>query len=347
MAPVHDERTAPVAYRGDRGGPARSPPVGPVRRAAHPAESLGYGAVFLPEIAGRDAFAALSALAETSSLLLGTGIVPMTSRVPRLTAMGAATVDERSGATSDPGHRGCGLGMHGRPRCLGGAGPPDPCPARRCSGAAPRRGSRAALPAIAVRGAGVDLAGLGPRSMRLAGQMADGVLLNWCVRPTCRAGQARHPARPPSTPPAADAARRDGRGLRPGVRRSGKRPRWPRSRPPRPPRPSTRAIPPMPGSSSLMGLDQGRGGSGRPPCGQTGRRAGRPSCADLSGGGGLSRAGPVGTPTGMPGASAVAYPHVPPRVRPPRLYYRHDPGVGTGGWLTDLLRSPCPAGGVH
>src|SRR4249919_183864 len=65
---------------------------------ARTGEALGYRAVFLPEIAGRDAFASLTGLAgETGGLLLGTGIVPMTSRSPRATAMGAATVHERSG----------------------------------------------------------------------------------------------------------------------------------------------------------------------------------------------------------------------------------------------------------
>src|SRR5712691_12237036 len=63
---------------------------------ARAGERLGYSGVFLPEIAGRDAFAALAALAgETSGLLLATGIVPMPSRTPLLAAMGAATVQER------------------------------------------------------------------------------------------------------------------------------------------------------------------------------------------------------------------------------------------------------------
>ena len=61
-------------------------------------ETLGFRAVFLPEIAGRDATAALAALAGvTSELLLGTGIVPMTARRDQLTAMAAPTVHERSG----------------------------------------------------------------------------------------------------------------------------------------------------------------------------------------------------------------------------------------------------------
>ena len=51
--------------------------------AARLAEELGYVAAFLPEIAGRDALAALTGLAgEASDMLLGTGVVPMTARTP-------------------------------------------------------------------------------------------------------------------------------------------------------------------------------------------------------------------------------------------------------------------------
>ena len=69
--------------------------LGPIVRAAEPA---GYTAVFLPEIAGRDALVTLGMFAgETRGLLLGTGVLPMRSRTPLLTAMAAATVQERSG----------------------------------------------------------------------------------------------------------------------------------------------------------------------------------------------------------------------------------------------------------
>jgi alkanesulfonate monooxygenase SsuD/methylene tetrahydromethanopterin reductase-like flavin-dependent oxidoreductase (luciferase family) len=146
---------------------------------AREGEALGYRAVFLPEIAGRDDFAALSALAgETDALLLGTGIVPMGSRTPLLTAMGAATVDERSGGRLI-------LGL--------GTGP-------AVSGALDRL--RALV--VALRGvfAGervhlegepmrltlrlpspppIWISALGPRAVRLAGEVADGVLLNWCT----------------------------------------------------------------------------------------------------------------------------------------------------------------------
>jgi alkanesulfonate monooxygenase SsuD/methylene tetrahydromethanopterin reductase-like flavin-dependent oxidoreductase (luciferase family) len=140
-------------------------------RLASAGESLGYQALFLPEIAGRDAFAALTGLAgETDELLLGTGIVPMTSRTPRLTAMGVATVHERSAGRAI-------LGV--------GTGPV-------------RAGALDALEALvgelrALLGPDGDLtlgspgpvpiwiSALGPRSVALAGRIADGVLLNWCT----------------------------------------------------------------------------------------------------------------------------------------------------------------------
>ncbi len=142
-------------------------------------EELGYKAVFLPEIAGRDAFVALAALAgETERLWLGTGIVPVGSRTPQLTAMGAATVQERSGGRMI-------LGL--------GTGPATPGALDRLRELvvglrAAFRGGRAE-----VRGEGVGLswdlaepppiwiAALGPRAMCLAGEVADGVLLNWCT----------------------------------------------------------------------------------------------------------------------------------------------------------------------
>ena len=144
-------------------------------RAAEPA---GYSAVFLPEITGRDALVTLGMLAgETRGLFLGTGVIPMRSRTALLTAMGAATVHERSGGrlilglgTGDDGPgaldglretvlrvrsllRGETLEDEGDPRSL-------------------------SLPP------GTDVpiwvSALGPKAMRLAGEIADGVVLNWC-----------------------------------------------------------------------------------------------------------------------------------------------------------------------
>jgi alkanesulfonate monooxygenase SsuD/methylene tetrahydromethanopterin reductase-like flavin-dependent oxidoreductase (luciferase family) len=145
------------------------------------AEGLGYAGVFLPEIAGRDAFAALTGLAgETSSMTLATGVVPMTSREPVVTAMGAATVQERSGGRMILG---LGTGHAGR-------GALDRLRAQVASlrpllGHVPGGGLTLPLPAPVP----IWVAALGPRAVRLAGEVADGVLLNWC--PPQRVAQAR------------------------------------------------------------------------------------------------------------------------------------------------------------
>jgi alkanesulfonate monooxygenase SsuD/methylene tetrahydromethanopterin reductase-like flavin-dependent oxidoreductase (luciferase family) len=145
-------------------------------RLARLGDELGYRAMFLPEIAGRDAFAALmGAAGETSRTLLGTGIVPMVSRRPELTAMGVATVHERSGGRAI-------LGL--------GTGPPRPgaldelrAQVGRIRGALGAATGRDAGRSVLVldRPAPIWIAALGPRAVALAGLVADGVLLNWCT----------------------------------------------------------------------------------------------------------------------------------------------------------------------
>jgi alkanesulfonate monooxygenase SsuD/methylene tetrahydromethanopterin reductase-like flavin-dependent oxidoreductase (luciferase family) len=149
-------------------------------RLARVGDELGYAALFLPEIRGRDALAALAGLAgETSQVLLGTGVVPMASRRPTLTAMAAATVHERSG-----GRAVLGLGTGGP--AAGALGRLeeqvreiraflDEAVARDGDGGGKGDG-RLAL----ARPVPIWIAALGPRAVALAGRIADGVLLNWC-----------------------------------------------------------------------------------------------------------------------------------------------------------------------
>lgn len=167
---------------------------------AREGESLGYRAVLLPEIAGRDTLAALTGLAhETSTLRLGSGIVAMGSRSPQLTAMAAETVHEASAGRAI-------LGL--------GTGPATPGALERLRAVV--LGLRAAFAGEAAHVEGVRLelglrgpgplpvwvAALGPRAVRLAGEVADGVLLNWCTPE--RVAEAATQARA-----AADAAGRD------------------------------------------------------------------------------------------------------------------------------------------
>lgn len=144
------------------------------------AETAGYAAVFLPEIAGRDALVTLAMLAgETRTLLLGTGVVPMRSRTTMLAAMGAATVHERSGGRLILG-LGTGAVAQGALEEL-----------RRTVGqirallegeTLEREGGSRALSLSLPAGSPVPLwiSALGPKAMRLAGEVADGVILNWC-----------------------------------------------------------------------------------------------------------------------------------------------------------------------
>jgi alkanesulfonate monooxygenase SsuD/methylene tetrahydromethanopterin reductase-like flavin-dependent oxidoreductase (luciferase family) len=148
-------------------------------RLVRQGESLGYTAVFLPEIGGRDALVALGELAgETEELRLGTGIIPMSSRKPMLTAMAAAAVHERSLGRLVLGI-GTGPAVPGaldRLRELVDA-------LRRLLAGAPVevKGHTLRLSLIPDEPVPIWISALGPRAMRLAGEIADGVLLNWCT----------------------------------------------------------------------------------------------------------------------------------------------------------------------
>ena len=145
-------------------------------------ERLGYAAVFLPETGARDTLVTLMGLAgETEQLLLGTGVIPMRARTANLAAMAAATVQDRSGARHllGVGTGGSQPGALERLRTyveelrdlVGGSAP----------GAALRLPLSAPIP--------IWTAALGPRAVRLAGELADGVILNWCTPD--RVAQAR------------------------------------------------------------------------------------------------------------------------------------------------------------
>jgi alkanesulfonate monooxygenase SsuD/methylene tetrahydromethanopterin reductase-like flavin-dependent oxidoreductase (luciferase family) len=142
-------------------------------------ERLGYAAVFLPEIHARDAFAALTGLAgETATLLLGTGVVPMRSRTTLLTAMAAATVDERSGGRLVLG---IGTGSVGK-------GALDELARTVADVRALLRGQTVSRDGRTLRlglppGSEVPIwiSAMGPRAFELGGRIADGVLLNWCT----------------------------------------------------------------------------------------------------------------------------------------------------------------------
>ncbi len=88
------------------------------RELASLAEKSGYETVWVPEGAGRDALTQLTAVAMTTRhLKLGTGIMPVFSRTPMLTAMTAAGL-----AAVSQGRFILGLGVGHRPAVENGHG---------------------------------------------------------------------------------------------------------------------------------------------------------------------------------------------------------------------------------
>lgn len=161
---------------------------------ARSAESLGYSSIWTVEATGTDAFSLLGAVAAVApGLDLATGIVPVQVRTPPLAAMTAATLGALSPdrdvllglGVSAPGI----LGQHGaavpqRPiammreyvallrECLSGESVTfegDFWSVKRF-----RLGLR-----LGERGPKIVLAALNPQMLRLAGEIADGVLLNY------------------------------------------------------------------------------------------------------------------------------------------------------------------------
>jgi len=158
------------------------------------AERLGYEGVWIPENTGREAFAQLGALAmATERIRLGPGIANIFTRTPTILAQGAVTLDQVSG-----GRAWLGLGTGHQPALEAGHGVAYGRPLGRMRDAvrivrAIVRGEP--LPETSVVGARafrletpapraelpIYVAALGPRMCRLAGELADGVILNWAT----------------------------------------------------------------------------------------------------------------------------------------------------------------------
>ncbi len=159
------------------------------------AESLGYESVYVTHIAARDPLVVLTAYAAaTERIRLGTGVTPIYARTPVATAQAAATIDEYSG-----GRMVLGLGVSHRPTVEGWYGQTIDKPVREMReylgivraifrGEDPPPGEK--WPTgfrFMGYGARPDLpiyvAGLSPAMLRLAGELADGVIL-WLCEPT-------------------------------------------------------------------------------------------------------------------------------------------------------------------
>ena len=158
------------------------------------AESLGYETVYVTHIAGRESLTVISAYAlSTSSIRVGTGVVPIYTRTPATMAQTAATIDELSG-----GRLTLGLGVSHRPVVEGWHGQTIERPVAEMReyalivrailrGEDPPRGEKWQTGFHLV---GLDprptmplyIAALSPAMLRLAGEIADGVLL-WLCNP--------------------------------------------------------------------------------------------------------------------------------------------------------------------
>jgi F420-dependent oxidoreductase-like protein len=175
------------------------------------AESLGFESVYVTHVAGRESLTVLSVYAQaTSRIRVGTGVVPIYTRTPATMAQTAATIDELSG-----GRLTLGLGVSHRPVVEGWHGQQidhpvaemreyvsivrailcgnDPPPGEKWQTGFHLAGieTRPQLP--------IYIAALSPAMLRLAGEIADGVILWLCnpryiaevVVPEVRAGRER------------------------------------------------------------------------------------------------------------------------------------------------------------
>ena len=125
-----------------------------IRAAAREAEGLGYTSFWVNHPGSTDGLAALALVAgETRRVELGVGVIPLHTRGPESIVHGVR--DQR-------------LPL---PRLLLGVGSPNPKSLERV-----RSGVAALRAQLATR---IVVAALGPKMCRLAGEVADGVLLNW------------------------------------------------------------------------------------------------------------------------------------------------------------------------
>ena len=174
------------------------------------AEKRGFETVWVPEGSGTEALTQLTAFAcGTSRIKLGTGILPIFHRTPTLLAMGAGGLDAISGGRFilglGVGHQGAVEGAHGIPfdrpmtrlretvhivrRLLTGESVAFEGSAYNVKSA--KLGFnpiRADMP--------IYLAALRPRMVELAGEIADGVLLNWATSPYLEHPPGRSPFLP-------------------------------------------------------------------------------------------------------------------------------------------------------
>ena len=145
-------------------------PAGEAAEAAKRVEGLGFSALWIPETVGRHPFAAASwLLANTSSLILATGIANIYHREPGVTLAGQMTLAEQS-----DGRFLLGLGVSHKPLVEG---------VRGLTYGRPVETMRSYLQAMSTspyasvapeRAPPIVIAALGPKMLELARESADG-----------------------------------------------------------------------------------------------------------------------------------------------------------------------------
>ena len=163
------------------------------------AEELGYESAYVTHIAGRESLTVVTAYAmRTQRIRVGTGVVPIYTRTPATMAQTAATIDDLSG-----GRVNLGLGVSHRPVVEGWHGQTIDRPVAEMReyvaivrailrGEAPPSDGEKWQTGFQLSGLGpfpelpIYVAALSPGMLRLAGEIADGVILWLCTPPYIR-----------------------------------------------------------------------------------------------------------------------------------------------------------------
>src|SRR5438105_6268930 len=168
-------------------------------------EARGYDTAWLGETAGGDAITLMTLIAShTQRINVASGVIPIQTRSPIILGMSASTL-----AHVAPGRISLGLGVssriiveqwHGVPFHAGLGQIREAVQIIRMTAAGERvnfegkfyrlKNFRLAMPAPSPPPR-IYLAALGPRMCELAGEVADGVLLNW-IPPSAVPGSVRH-----------------------------------------------------------------------------------------------------------------------------------------------------------
>lgn len=171
-----------------------SEPTPAAAAVAKQAEDLGYSSLWVAEFAGPDAIITLTYHAmHTSKVMLGTGVLPIQIRTPGVMGMAFLTLNEISGGRAAAG---IGVSSPGLVETSHGAAYRKPVTAMReyvqilrqfftegrakFEGQVYRTNLRLQMRLTQPQRPRIYMAALNPPMVKLAGELADGVLFNFC-----------------------------------------------------------------------------------------------------------------------------------------------------------------------